>query len=251
MYSKQNGETFTVIAKEHGFIFDDDVYYDVSNDIGNGYLMATEVLLNKANEILKENLSPEAYQNYLDALESGDSTPNFYAQYFLDTNKMELVATAHYVDEKGVGNFQEFEIPTTAEELELLLNALNEYCLEKYGEPFVYDYNASMEPGRSVEELHKRAMELYDKQSKDFSEFSNGELYELYKKCLITDESPFPPAYDDEVFDEIGKRNLVKGKALINVYSKMYSDEQVAALTAELKAIKEKKEKNRKRNHER
>ena len=60
----------------------------------------------------------------------------------------------------------------------------------------------------SIKELDSIAQWLYDNRVDEWSEFSDDELLQLAKLCQITKENPFGRDYDDEVFDEIERRDI-------------------------------------------
>ena len=60
----------------------------------------------------------------------------------------------------------------------------------------------------SIKELDDIAQWLYENQVDEWSEFTDDELMELAKLCQITKDNPFGRSYDDEVFDEIERRDI-------------------------------------------
>lgn len=60
----------------------------------------------------------------------------------------------------------------------------------------------------SIKELDSIAQWLYDNRVDEWSEFSDDELLQLAKLCQITKDNPFGRDYDDEVFDEIERRDI-------------------------------------------
>ena len=76
-----------------------------------------------------------------------------------------------------------------------------------------------------TKQIVDKAMKLYEAGSYDFSVFTDNELYELYKTCVITERNPYGAAYDDEVFDEIYNRHTADGKELMDVFSEKYKAE--------------------------
>lgn len=65
-----------------------------------------------------------------------------------------------------------------------------------------------MKEGVAFPELDDRAMALYDARDYiGFSQFTDDELAKLVSMCYMTKENPWGRAYDDEVFDEIARRD--------------------------------------------
>lgn len=217
-------KTATEIGKDYGFVFDNEILYDDDCRTYSGYLIATDNLMAKVGFAL-EKYNPSVFEDFLEGLKHNGEVPNFYTTYDKNKNDIELSAAVCYNDKNGHGVFSEITLPINDTEKEILLNTLNNYCLQKYNHPLVRTYDPSFEVKHSVEELHDRAYKLYSERSRDFSEFTNGELYELYKLCVLSDKNPYGQSYDDEVFDEIDSRNGVDGKELSDVFYEMYMKE--------------------------
>lgn len=123
--------------------------------------------------------------------------------------------------------------------LDLTRSYSQEYIWNNYNKDEKLFDSFTYEVRYSVEELEKQAMELYKAKDRDFSQFTNGELYELYKVCLLTPENPHGRSFDDEVFDEMGYRTK-NGKDLseefLNKYEKEIALGKALVLTDEIKS---------------
>ena len=96
--------------------------------------------------------------------------------------------------------------------------------MAKFQKEVEHIYDPSFETNTTLEQIEGEAEKLYAVQSTDFSVFNNGELYQLYKLCLLTPDNPFGRSYDDEVFDEIDNREF-EGRKLIEVFKDKYTEE--------------------------
>ena len=203
-------------AEVMGFSFTDNPVFVASQGLAYNYLKPSEQLVARASFELSKNVSREAFEKFMDAYTKGEEKLEFFIEYNIETNKLQLAFDTQFT-------YEDFNdkliIPTSEIEDTLLMNALNAHTKEKIGRPFVCSYDASFDVHHTLEQLEERAQELYDEHDMDFSEFTNGELYELYKVCIMTPESPWGRSYDDEVFDEIFSRNPIDGKDLIDVFS--------------------------------
>lgn len=59
------------------------------------------------------------------------------------------------------------------------------------------------------EDIFEVADWLYDNDVNEWHLFSDNELQQLWQACKITGQSPYGRAYDDEVYNELNKRNLI------------------------------------------
>lgn len=210
------------LAKINGLSFTDKPVYIPNEGLAFNYLEPSDQLAARAGFELSKNTSREEFEEFMNAFKKGEDAFEFFVEYDINTNKLQLKFDTRFTYGDCPG---ELVIPTSEIEEALLLKNLNEHCKEKTGRPFICEYDDSFEVRHSIEELDNRAEELYDEHNMDFSEFSNGELYELYKLCAWTDENPYGRAYDDEVFDEIFSRNGIDGKDLVDVFHEMYDKE--------------------------
>ena len=231
-------QTPTYLAKEQGFIYDEEIQVNEETKSFNAYLMATDNLMARFGVAFEQKWGKESLKEVLEAIEYNGEVPNFYAFYDLETNVItdNLVSCAHFTGKDGMEKYMYVDIPLTKDEVSLLKDALNEYCIKEYilnleyiAEQTLskinYSYDPSFETDKTFDEIEAKAIELYDAGNRDFSCFNNGELYQLYKVCLMTPENPYGQSYDDEVFDEIDSRNGVDGKELSNVFYEMYMKE--------------------------
>lgn len=217
-------------AKRLGFVFDEEIDYDVKSDNCNGYLIASEQLLKKLYDELENQLESDEVQEVMEGIKNGD-IPNFYAIYSFIDDYIELVGTVQ--TESG---YHQIDLPLTPSHEDVaLIGALNEYSLKidgkniydmmaKFQKEVEHTYDPSFETNRTLEQIEGEAEKLYAVRSTDFSVFNNGELYQLYKLCLLTPENPFGRSYDDEVFDEISNREF-EGRDLIEVFKDKYTEE--------------------------
>lgn len=123
--------------------------------------------------------------------------------------------------------------------LDLTRSYSQEYIWNNYNKDEKLFDSFTYEVRYSVEELEKQAMELYKANDRDFSQFTNGELYILYKMCLLTPENPHGRSFDDEVFDEMSYRTI-NGKDLSEEFSERFNKEialgKALVLTNEIKS---------------
>ena len=123
--------------------------------------------------------------------------------------------------------------------LDLTRSYSQEYIWNNYNKDEKLFNSFTYEVRYSVEELEKQAMELYKANDRDFSQFTNGELYILYKMCLLTPENPHGRSFDDEVFDEMSYRTI-NGKDLSEEFSERFNKEialgKALVLTNEIKS---------------
>lgn len=231
----ENEIKFTDLAKEQGFIYDEDTMFNVEGNKCNAYLIASDQLMARVGFTLEQTLGRELFEDFMENIKNGQDIPNFYANYDFNENKINLVSTVYFADRNGEYRYDELELLATETEQKLLLGALNEYSISLDGKDIFeimqmfqeernHSYDPSFEVRYSVEELEAQAEALYDARNRNFGQFTNGELYELYKMCLLTPENPHGRSFDDEVFDEIDRRQY-EGRDLIETFKDKYTEE--------------------------
>lgn len=109
------------------FIFDDELCIQDDNVTLDGYLWATDALVDRMKETVKD-------QHTQVQIDSFDNI-NFYAEYNLKTGSIEVTGTYYYFDANGE-NQGAFTIALSEEEKASLPKIMESYCQKVYGESF-------------------------------------------------------------------------------------------------------------------
>ena len=106
---------------ERMFIFDDELCFgqDEGCETVDGYLWATDVLVERMKDVVKDNHSPEILDTF--------DNINFYSIYNVRTGTVKIEGTYYFDD--GNGEKQgEFELPLSEDEKKELISSLELYC---------------------------------------------------------------------------------------------------------------------------
>lgn len=152
-----------------------------------------------------ESIKPEEYREYLEYKLEDEDEYDYKSKHFnessLDSAYSNVIRT---IDDACSEEMDENQI-------QLCLQNIIDYC-----RTLATEYNVIVESAdyqkilteTDSKELDSIANWLYKYDVDDWDKFTDEELLTLAKLCQISDDNPYGRAYDDEVFDELNKRNL-------------------------------------------
>ncbi len=124
--TEQEYDNTMLLVQKKMFIFDDELYFgqDEALKTVDGYLWATDVLVDRMKDAVKDKHSPETFETF--------DNINFYPIYNCWYCGIKLGGTYYYDDGTGE-KMGEFELTLSEEEEAALINAMEAYCQKKNG----------------------------------------------------------------------------------------------------------------------